>query len=172
MLRPYRTRDGRFDNDFVTSVLAIQSGPNFEDSVQNNHHKSSNISPQSILFNDYDDLNDSSDSGQDQTNSLVNPKFPPDLTADQRQDLDSLLDKYAGLFSSKPGLTNLGTHTILVKPTIKPVKCHPYLIHPSKRKSMRDEGNSLLDLGLIRPSESCFASPCMLVDKPNGNFPV
>ena len=117
----------------------------------------------------YDNLNDSNDSGQDQTiNSIVNPEFPPDLTADQRQDLDNLLDKYAGLLSSKPGLTNLGTHKILVKPTMKPVKCHPYRIYPSKHKVMRDKINSLLDLGLIRPSESCFASPCMIVDKTDG----
>ena len=83
MLRPYRTRDGRFDNDFVPSVLLIQRVTDFEDPVDINYHKSNNISLESILLNDYDDLNDSNDSGQDQTiNSLVNPEFPPDLTAD------------------------------------------------------------------------------------------
>ena len=84
MLRPYRTRDGRFDNYCVPSVLPIQRVTDFEDPVDINHYKSKNISSESILLNDYDDLNDSNDSGQDQTiNSLVNPEFSPDIPNDR-----------------------------------------------------------------------------------------
>ena len=67
---------------------------------------------------------------------------------------DSLLTEFKelGLFSNSPGLTNLGTHKILVKPDIKPFKSTPYRMHPDKIKILRKEIDTLLELDIIRPS--------------------
>ena len=39
---------------------------------------------------------------------------------------------------------------------------------PDKQKVMRDEIKALLETGLVRPSQSPFTSPCMLINKPDG----
>ena len=41
-------------------------------------------------------------------------------------------------------------------------------MHPDKIQILRKEINTLLELGIIRPSQFCYASPCMLIDKPDG----
>ena len=41
-------------------------------------------------------------------------------------------------------------------------------MHPDKIKILRKEIDTLLELGIIRPSQSCYASPCILIDKPDG----
>ena len=86
-----------------------------------------------------------------------------------QQDLNYVLRKFESLFSTKPSLTNLGTHKILVKPDITPVKCHPYRLPPEKQKIMREKIKALLEMGLIRPSQSPFASPFMLINQPDGS---
>ena len=59
-------------------------------------------------------------------------------------------------------------HRIVVKPVIKPFKCQPYIIHTDKQKVWDAEIQKLIDLDLIQESQSSFASPCMLLDKPDG----
>ena len=44
----------------------------------------------------------------------------------------------------------------------------PYRMHPDKIKILRKDIDTLLELGIIRQSPSCYASPSMLLDKPNG----
>ena len=59
-------------------------------------------------------------------------------------------------------------HRILVNPDIKPFKCQPYRLHPDKQKILDAEIQKLIDLDLIQESRSSCASPCMLLDKPDG----
>ena len=40
-------------------------------------------------------------------------------------------------------------------------------MHPDKIKILRKEIDTLLELCIIRPSQSFYASPCMLIDKPD-----
>ena len=96
------------------------------------------------------------------------PRPPDDLTTTQQNDIDNLLYEYADIFSSNPGLTTLGTHKILIKPDAIPVKRPPYRMHPERIKLLEKELQTMLDLGLIRESTSEYASPCMLLDKPDG----
>ena len=84
------------------------------------------------------------------------PEWPPALTVIHQAELNSLLTEFKelGLFSSSPGLTNLGTQKILVKPDIKRFKCTPYRMYSDKIKTLRKEIDTLLELGIIRPSQS------------------
>ena len=59
-------------------------------------------------------------------------------------------------------------HRILVKPDIKHFKCQPYRLHLDKQKVLDDEIQKLIDLDRIQESQSSFASPCMVLDKPDG----
>ena len=84
------------------------------------------------------------------------PEWPPALTVIQQAELNLLLTEFKDLdlFSNIPGLTNLGTHKILVKPDIIPFKCTPYRMHPYKIKILRKEIDTLLELDIIRPSQN------------------
>ena len=128
MLRPYCTRDSRFNADTVSTILTCH--------IEQSEIKNSDIeviinhrTPDEVLLNDF---NDFIDNGQEQSKTC--PECSPDLSMEQQQDLNYVLRKFESLFSTKPGLTNLGTHKILVKPDITPVKCHPYRIPPDKQK--------------------------------------
>ena len=85
-----------------------------------------------------------------------------------KSDLDMLMFKLKDIFSDNPGRTHLGTHAILIKPDIQPVKCNAYRMHPDKQTILEAEVQKLLDLGLIRNSTSCYAAPCLLLNKPDG----
>ena len=91
-----------------------------------------NRTPDEVLLND---CNDFIDNRQEQSETC--PDFPPDLSMEQQQDFNDVLRKFESLFSTKPGLTNFGTHKILVKPDITPVKCNPYRKSPDNEKKLR-----------------------------------
>ena len=83
------------------------------------------------------------------------PEWPPAFAVIHRAEQTSLLTEFKdlGLFSNR-ALTNLGTHKILVKSDIKPFKCTPYRMHPDKIKILREEIDTLLELGIIRPNQT------------------
>ncbi|CAI5662959.1 unnamed protein product [Oreochromis niloticus] len=66
-------------------------------------------------------------------------------------------------------------HTTAVKHQIKlnnetPFKERPRPIHPSDREAVKQHLRELLDAGIIRESQSPFASPIVLVRKKNGSI--
>ena len=127
MLRPYCTGDSRFNADTVPSILTChieQSGIKDSDTetIVNNR------TTDEVLLNDF---NDFIYNGQEQSETCH--ECSPDL-AMEHQDLNCVFRKFESLFRTKPGLTNLGTYKIRVKPDITPVKCHPYRIPPDKEK--------------------------------------
>ena len=149
LLRPYIERDNIFDDSAVSTYLIIQ--------------------------NDWDkptlskitDSNDSSFVIKHDTNKFNYSNY---LTLSQKSDLDKLMFKFKVIFSDNPGRTHLGTHTIFDKPDVQPVKCNAYGMHPDKQTILEAEVQKLVDLGLIRNRASCYASPCLLLNKPDGGY--
>jgi hypothetical protein len=56
------------------------------------------------------------------------------LTTQQQSEMSELLSYFEGLFSDKPGRTNLCKQHIELLPDAKPVFCHPYRLSPDKAK--------------------------------------
>ncbi|GFT17099.1 hypothetical protein TNCV_4738271 [Trichonephila clavipes] len=54
--------------------------------------------------------------------------------------------------------------------TIFPVAVPPYRINPSKKEILKQEIDRLLSEGIIEECESPYASPVVLIPKPNGTF--
>ena len=98
----------------------------------------------------------------------VVPQKLEHLSVQQKEDVVSLLSKYREVVRDRPGHTTKVVHDIVVGEAT-PIKQAPYRIHPDKKVDLEKEIKYMLDLGLIKKGSSSWASPCMLVPKPDGS---
>ena len=61
-------------------------------------------------------------------------------------------------------------HDVDIIEGAKPMKQHPYRLHPEKQQNLRIEVKYLLNNDFIEPSHSDWNSPCILVPKSDGTF--
>ncbi|KAK4328044.1 hypothetical protein Pmani_001517 [Petrolisthes manimaculis] len=64
----------------------------------------------------------------------------------------------------------LQKHDVELVSSARSIKQHPFRVSPWKREALRKEVQFLMDHGLVEKSDSEWASPCLLVDKPEGSF--
>ena len=92
------------------------------------------------------------------------------LPSNQRKDLECLLTEFPQLFSDVPQQSSLVEHDLVLVDGARPIKQHPYRASPWKREALQKEVQYLIDHGLAEKSDSEWASPCLLVDKPDGSY--
>ena len=93
--------------------------------------------------------------------------FPDDLSHDQRTQVQALLLKWKDIFSMNDtdlGRTNLVQHRINLHDPV-PFKEKHRRIPPHLYDEVRQHIQDMLDAKVIRPSQSPFASPVVLVRK-------
>lgn len=61
-------------------------------------------------------------------------------------------------------------HSIPLLPGVKPVNVKPYRYSPSQKDEIERQIQEMLENGIIRPSQSPFASPVILVKKKDGSW--
>ena len=91
------------------------------------------------------------------------------LSSEHRAELKALILSYPVLFSDTLTGTDLIEHDIDVNDA-SPIRQRFYRVGPDKRKILDGEVQYLLDHGLAEPSYSSWASPCLLVAKPDNTF--
>ncbi|CAM4531554.1 unnamed protein product [Lepidochelys kempii] len=87
----------------------------------------------------------------------------------QRQQIQELCTSYAPTFSATPGLTERAYHSIDTG-NAHPIRVQPYRVSPQAKTAIEREIQNMLQMGVIRPSESAWASPVVLVPKPDGEI--
>ncbi|CAM4531345.1 unnamed protein product [Caretta caretta] len=87
----------------------------------------------------------------------------------QRQQIQELCTSYAPTFSATPGLTERAYHSIDTG-NAHPIRVQPYRVSPQAKTAIEREIQDMLQMGVIRPSESAWASPVVLVSKPDGEI--
>ncbi|CAM4657216.1 unnamed protein product [Caretta caretta] len=87
----------------------------------------------------------------------------------QRQQIQELCTSYAPTFSATPGLTERAYHSIDTG-NAHPIRVQPYRVSPQAKIAIEREIQDMLQMGVIRPSESAWASPVVLVPKPDGEI--
>ena len=113
------------------------------------------------------------------------PEVPPDknggvvadftgsaLTPEQKTIFQDELDKFGDMFvdsSMKPGRTNLLRFEIDTGDN-RPIKQQPYRVSVAEGAVMEAEIQQYLKLGIIRPSTSPWASPVLMIRKPDGGI--
>lgn len=83
--------------------------------------------------------------------------------------MKKLLQEYADVFSGKPNVTNAAIHQIDTDDS-PPIRCSPYKVPQRLKSEVNKEIDKMLELGIIRPSTSPWASPVVVVPKPNGTI--
>jgi len=85
-----------------------------------------------------------------------------------REQLTRLLSQYPDIFNDNPGKTTLCTHKLELKPGTRPMRLSPYRVHPEKSEQIRKELDLMIKMGVIEESNSPWASPVVLIPKPDG----
>lgn len=88
------------------------------------------------------------------------------LSPFQRSDLVCLIKRFPELFGDVPSRTSWIVHDIDVG-NAEPITQRFYRMSPDKLSLLDTEVNYMLTHGLAVPSSSCWASPCILVPKPD-----
>ena len=103
------------------------------------------------------------------SDSVDNFNISENLNDCQREDIGRVIDEYSTVFSNFPGCTNLVDHDIdLIDKT--PIRAKLYPVPLNLRDKFIDEVNSLIELGIIRPSKSNYCAPCLMVAKKDGGY--
>ena len=85
------------------------------------------------------------------------------------EDLRALLKKHAPLWGGNLGLIRGVEHRIRLKPGAVPVRQHPYKAGPLAREREKAEVERMRSMGVIEPSTGEWASPVVMVPKPDGS---
>jgi len=81
----------------------------------------------------------------------------------------SLLEQHRALWSGHLGSIKATQHRIELKPGSKPVGLNPYRMGPQTRELIQAQVDRMLKLEVIEPSQSEWASPVVLIPKPDGS---
>ncbi|XP_068220221.1 uncharacterized protein [Palaemon carinicauda] len=92
------------------------------------------------------------------------------LSSQQASDLKKLLELFPDICGDVPTQTSLVDYQLELKPGTEPQKSAPYRVSPQKRAILKKETDFLLQHGFAEPSISPWASPCVLVEKPDGFY--
>jgi hypothetical protein len=88
------------------------------------------------------------------------------------ESIQSLLHRYEHLFDEPKTLPprRSADHRIPFVLGAQPVKVRPYRYSPVQKTEIEAQLKQMLEQGVIRPSESSFASPILLVRKKDGSW--
>lgn len=95
-----------------------------------------------------------------------------ELTAVQMNRVQSLLDQFSAVFQEPRGLPPQRTHehAIHLMEGQGPVNVRPYRYSHHHKNEIEKQVQELLQMGVIRPSQSAFSSPVILVKKKDGSW--
>ena len=95
-------------------------------------------------------------------------KLGDELPEDQRRVLKDLVQRYPDVFTDMPGETDVIQHQIRLSDDT-PIRCKPYPLPYAMREELRNEVDTMLEMGVVRPSTSPYASPIVMVEKKDGS---
>ena len=96
-------------------------------------------------------------------------EISPELSQEQFAAVQNLLHEYSDIFSNIPSRTSVTEHKVDTGEAL-PIRSPPYRIPQSLLKTVNDELRQMLELGIVRPSKSPWASPVVVVPKSDGTI--
>ena len=105
------------------------------------------------------------------TENYRDVKINPNLTAAQTEDVKQLVYEYREIFTDVPNVTTLGEHQITLT-SDEPIRGKAYPLPHALREALDKEIASMLKMDVIEPSTAAYASPVVMVKKPDGSTRV
>ena len=102
------------------------------------------------------------------TETVEDVQINPELSPEKKEQLRSLVREFSDVLTDLPGRTSITEHEIKLM-TDEPVRSKPYPVPHAMKDTMKSEIDSMLKLGIIVPIESPYASPVVMVKKPDGS---
>ncbi|XP_066955204.1 uncharacterized protein [Macrobrachium rosenbergii] len=90
------------------------------------------------------------------------------LSLTQAEDVNELLMQFKEIFGDVPKACTAASHNVQLVEGARPVKQPFYRLSHEKLRILKQEVDFLLDNNLAEPSDSPWASPCILVAKKDG----
>lgn len=91
-----------------------------------------------------------------------------ELEPAQIEGLKQVLTEFQEVFPDRPGKTTWVTHDIELT-SDQPVRAKPYRVSPRQRNLIKTEIDKMLELGVIKPGESDYTFPLIMVEVPGKN---
>ena len=95
--------------------------------------------------------------------------FSESLSDQQVCQLKDLMHEFSDVFSDIPNKTDLVHHSVKLK-SDEPVHKKPYPVPYALRERMQQEIDNMMEVGIIEPSTSPYASPVVLVRKSDSSI--
>ena len=106
-----------------------------------------------------------------QKESYLNVKYAENISQAKLKELKGLVFEFKDILSDVPTITNLDEHKIDLT-NDQSIRCKLYLVPLHLEDALNKELDSMLNAGLIEPSEAYYASPLVLVKKPDGSIRI
>lgn len=88
------------------------------------------------------------------------------LLTEQRSEATRTLETFSDVLSGTPSRTTAAIHNIDTGDA-EPIRSTPYKVPQKLEVQVSEEINKMLDMGVVRPSKSPWASPVVIVPKPD-----
>ena len=82
--------------------------------------------------------------------------------------LKDLIRRYPDVFTDITGETDVIQHRVKLTDDT-PIRCKPYPLPYAMREELQNEVDSMLEIVVVRPSTSPYASPIVMVKKKDGS---
>ena len=105
--------------------------------------------------------------GYRQREGVRDVKLGDELPEDQRRVLKDLVRRYPDVFTNMPRETDVIQQIRLTDDT--QIRCKPYPLLYAMREELRNEVDTMLEMGVVRPFTSPYASPIIMVKKKDGS---
>ena len=104
-----------------------------------------------------------------QKESVDDVAINPELSAEQISEVKSLLKEYSDIFTNVPQIMHLAKHIVDLTQK-EPVQSKIYSTSYKMEEVISNEIDDVLAKGIIERSEAAYASPLVLVKKPDGTY--
>src|SRR5215469_201297 len=98
-------------------------------------------------------------------------KIGNDIKQNQKDQIMKICEEYKKIFTELPGETKMIKHTIKLT-TDETIRMKPYNIPYAARTELKEEVKKMMEIGIIRISNSVYASPIVMMKKKDGNIRV
>ena len=159
---------------YFTAGQAKASEGSLDESVTQNSASSMNVTFAAILepeegISEHTPELETLNSLQKET--VRDVKISQDLSEDQKSDVCTLLNEYQDIFTDVPNITPLEEHRIQLT-TAEPIREKAYSLPHAMRGTLDKEIDNMLSMGIIEPLSAAYASPVVMVKKPDGSTRV